>query len=200
VLAQAVELKARAGDKVRDGRGHEDLPGTRSRGYARRDRDRDPCYLAPLELRLAEVKSGADLEAELANGLDGRCGAAHGGTRRVEGDEEAVAGRVDLAAVEPLDLPADRRVVEGLELSPPLVADLDGDVRGADDIGEQECLQCPRLSASRHRHSLAACRALLKLAFNSPSPTSTSSPVIPRSRIPSERFMTRNGGTGSSRV
>ena len=75
------------------------------------DVDRDPGDLLADDLALAGVQAGADLEPELAYGGSDRLRAADCSDRPVEGGEEPVAGRVDLATAEAAELLADERVV-----------------------------------------------------------------------------------------
>src|SRR5439155_15678119 len=105
--------------------------------------DRQAGDLPAPALHLARVQAGPDLDAEAGYGIaDGTC-ATDGPRRAVEGGEEAVSGRVDLHAAEPLEEPPDVRVMVLQQGPPPEVAELAGPVRGADDVGEQDRGQAP---------------------------------------------------------
>src|SRR5207248_5374258 len=61
----------------------------------------------------------------------------HGTRGTVERGQEAVAGGVDLAPAEALELPAHRAIVRREEHGPAAVAELRGARRRADDVGEE---------------------------------------------------------------
>jgi len=65
---------------------------------ARADVDRNSADLAVDQLTLAGVKTGSDFDAELRQGVADSAGTADGACRPVEAREEAIPGRVDLAA------------------------------------------------------------------------------------------------------
>jgi hypothetical protein len=72
------------------------------------------------------VETRADVEAKPAQLLSDHARAPDRPRRPVEGGQEAVAGRVHLAALEALELPADGSVVRGEQVAPTAVAELDG--------------------------------------------------------------------------
>jgi hypothetical protein len=82
----------------------------------------DAADLRAVELALAGMDAGADLDAELPHGLSGRERAADGARRTVEGGEEAVARRVHLPAAEAVELAPDRAVVFAEQLAPATVS------------------------------------------------------------------------------
>ena len=64
-------------------------------------------------------------------------GAADSTGRAIESREESVAGRVDLVPTEPLELPADDRMVAVEQFAPGPVAEPCGVARRADDVGHE---------------------------------------------------------------
>ena len=101
VDAAVVEVDAGAGDEILDGARDEHLARPGLRGDARADVDGDAGDLVVAELALARVQPGADVEAELAHRVArSRARSGSRARRAVEGREEAVAGRVDLAAAD----------------------------------------------------------------------------------------------------
>jgi hypothetical protein len=96
-----------------------------------------PAIFPPRHLALAAVQPRADLQAQLTDAPDDRGSAPDRARRSVEGGEEAVPRRVDLAAAEPHELAADERVVALEELQPLAIAELGRPVREAHDVGEE---------------------------------------------------------------
>src|SRR6185503_6819249 len=96
--ASVLESKAGPRDKVLDGAGHQDLAGPGGRGDPRADVNREPGNLVTMQLDLARVEACAHVESERPDSLGHRAGASDGARRPVERREEAVAGRIDLAA------------------------------------------------------------------------------------------------------
>ena len=115
------ELGAR--DQVDHRAGHEHLAGGRLGRDPRTDVDGDAADAAAVELDLARVHAGADLQPERGDRGMIAARAAHGLGGLLEGGEEAVAGRVDLAAPEPAQLAADCGMVPGDEVAPRSVAE-----------------------------------------------------------------------------
>ena len=83
-----------------------------------------PRDLVAAELALAGVQARAHVEAERATHVRDRPRAADRARRPVEGGEEPVAGRVDLAPAEALELATHERVVALEQLAPAAVAEL----------------------------------------------------------------------------
>jgi hypothetical protein len=83
------------------------------------------------------VDSRPDFEADPAQVLADGHRALDGTSCAVEGDEEAVASGVHLAATEAADLFADDRVVFGQHLAPAVVAEPSRLPGRADDVGER---------------------------------------------------------------
>src|SRR6185369_4761239 len=107
------EPQARTGDEVLHGAGDEHF---RRRGlgcHACAGVHGDATHVVAHELALPGVKACPDLDPERADGVADGAGAADGPRRAVEGGEEAVAGRLDLAAAEACELPAHERVMGG---------------------------------------------------------------------------------------
>ncbi|HEV2005985.1 MAG TPA: hypothetical protein VGQ85_05155, partial [Candidatus Limnocylindrales bacterium] len=84
------------------------------------------------------MQTGPDLEADGSKRLPEGTGGLNRPCRPVEGGEESVACRVQLAAVESRELAANDRVVPLEELAPGRVAKASCQLRRADDIGEQD--------------------------------------------------------------
>jgi hypothetical protein len=81
------------------------------RGDARSDVHRDASYLALAQLALAGVQAGADGHPHIGQRFADGARAADRVRGAVEGREETVARRVDLAAAEADEMPAHDRVV-----------------------------------------------------------------------------------------
>src|SRR5688500_12769515 len=75
--------------------------------YPRADVGRDAAHAPPLALDLAGVEPRANLDPQAPHAVAHRTGAPHGPLRRVECCQEAVAGGVDLLALEAGQLAAD---------------------------------------------------------------------------------------------
>src|SRR5437764_13783900 len=133
VRAAVREPEPRAGDEVAHGARHQDLAGPGERRDAGADVHGDPAELRPHHLTLARVETGADLEAERAHAVADRARGPHRPRRAVEGRQEAVASRVDLAPTELRQVLANQRVVGVEQVAPLAVAQLGGLRRGADD-------------------------------------------------------------------
>ena len=101
--------------------------------------DGDPADVAGRELLdLAGVDAGPDLEPDAPTASTIALARADRPRRSVEHGEEAVAGRVDLAAAEARQLGSDRRVMALEQLPPAAVAELRRELRRADDVREQD--------------------------------------------------------------
>ncbi len=136
--AAFAEAEPRAGDEILDGARDEHFSGPRRLRDPGADVDCDPADLAVHHLALARVQAGAHVEAQVANTLGDRTGAADRARRPVETREEAVAGDVELGAAEANELAADQRVMTLEELPPRAVAELRCFRRRADDVGEED--------------------------------------------------------------
>jgi hypothetical protein len=84
----------------------------------------------------------------------------------VEGRQQAVPGRVDIAAPVPFDLPAREMVVPGEESRPAGIADFGQPLGRADDVGEQDGRKDPVQAAP--------CRSPVRNASISSTTASTS--------------------------
>src|SRR5204862_5693863 len=100
-----------------------------ARAATRPDHDGEPGHFALVQLALADVNAGPDLQAELVHSLDDRLGAANRPGWAVEGREEAVAGGVPLLAPVPSQLAPHERVVPLEHLAPRAVSELGGPLR-----------------------------------------------------------------------
>src|SRR5918992_2657190 len=92
VVAAVLEVDAGAGGEVADDARYEYFAGLRLGGDAGADVDGDALDPAVDDLHLARVDAGADLEAELLDGVDGLVGARDRLGRAGESGAEAVAG------------------------------------------------------------------------------------------------------------
>src|SRR2546425_7154610 len=92
----------------------------------------------PSMLALACVQAGTHLETQLRHRLNDRAGASNPPRGTVEGGEEAVPGRVHLAAAEAYKLAAHELVVALEELAPGAVSQLGRPLARADDVGEED--------------------------------------------------------------
>ena len=117
--------------------------GSGQRRDAGADVDRDPADLAVDGLDLAGVDAGPDLDPEVPDAGSDGLGAMDGTGGSIERREEAVAGRIDLRAREPLKLASDDLVMGRDEVAPGGIADLGGPCGGTDDIGEQDGREPP---------------------------------------------------------
>src|ERR1700730_7043040 len=117
------ELESRPGHEIFDRVRDQHLARAGERGDARADMDGDAAALGAHHLAFAGMASGPHLEAERPYILGDRRRAAHGTGWPVEGREEPVAGRVDLAPAEAREVAAHERVVSIQHLVPTLVAE-----------------------------------------------------------------------------
>src|SRR5256885_5072605 len=134
VSAAVREPEPRAGDEVAPRARPQALAGPGERRDAGADVHGDPAELRPHHLTFARVEAGADLEAERAHALADRARGPHRARRAIEGREEAVASRVDLAPAELRQVLAHQRVVGVEQVAPLAVAQLGGLRRGSDDV------------------------------------------------------------------
>ena len=98
-----------SGDQVLDRVRGQDLPATSQRADPRRDMDGDPGDVVADELDLAGVQPGPDLEPLRRDRVADDERGPDRARRPVEGGQEPVTGRLDLAATEPLEGEPDRR-------------------------------------------------------------------------------------------
>src|SRR5204863_9660070 len=120
------------------------------------DVDREAADAVTGEFDLPGVAPGADVQAELANGDAQSLSAVHSPGGPIEGRQQAVPGRVDVAAPVPLDLPACEVVMVGEERGPAGVSEFGQPPGRADDVGEQDGRQdavqaCPVPLAGQER-------------------------------------------------
>ena len=87
------------------------VTATASGRHASADVDREPTDLLSPHFDLAGMHVNPDREPDTTQGLMQSAGAADRTTGPVEGGEEAVAGRVDLASAKPRELPPHDGVV-----------------------------------------------------------------------------------------
>src|SRR5207253_10031430 len=96
----------------------------------------DAANVIPHHLALARMQAGTNADSGRVGGSEDRAGAMDRAGRAVERSEEAVAGRLDLAAVEADQRLAHSALVALQQLAPLLVAELGRPARGIDDVGE----------------------------------------------------------------
>jgi hypothetical protein len=101
------------------------------------DVDRHPADVVAEQLDLAGVDPDPDLDPDRRQLLADGSRTADRPRRAVEGGQEAVAHRLDLAAAVELELAADDRVVALEQLAPARVPERGGARRGVHDVREQ---------------------------------------------------------------
>jgi hypothetical protein len=138
VHAAVREPQPAAGDDVAHGRGHEDLTRTREARQPCGDVHRHPAEPAVIELALARVDAGADLEAEVGDLVVERACERHRVAGDAEGRQEAVPCRIDLATAEPRQPIPEPCVVGPKHLRPGPVTELAHPAGRVDDVREQE--------------------------------------------------------------
>ena len=136
-----LEPQAGPGRQVANGARYQDLAGTGGTHDSRSDVNGDAAHLGPALLHLTGMQAGAHLNAQLPDFGDNIERAADRCGRCIEDGEEAVACRVNFAAVVPPQGGTDHRVVELNELSPGSIAKFGREFRRADNVGEQDCGQ-----------------------------------------------------------
>ena len=179
------------------------------------DVDRDAADLALEDLRLPHVDARSDLDPELPDLVRDRAGASDRVRRTIEAREEAVAGRIELPPPEALQLSTNDRVVPADEIAPPPVTELGRDLRGADDVREQDgdedarglacetwagvCARWPDRASAPGRRSPRPSRIG---SWRRTSSRSTSSPrsTCRRSATPSTRRRARSPSGSTSRA
>jgi len=103
--------------------------------------DHDPVRVIAFPLDLAEMDAGPDVQTEVLDLPNGGERAPHSVSGPPEDGEEAVSGRVDLAAAMCFQLTADHASLGGEESRPPLIAEFASELRRADHVGEQDGAQ-----------------------------------------------------------
>src|SRR5690349_6655694 len=103
VLAGVFEHKPRACGEVFDRVADQNLPSAGERADPGADVHRQATDAVTGEFDLAGVAAGADAQAEVAESRAQRLGTAEGPRGPVEGRQQAVPGRVDVAAPVPFD-------------------------------------------------------------------------------------------------
>ena len=120
--AAVYELDAGPCDEVPHCRGGEYLASLREGADTGADVYRQAREVVTADFAFADVDSGADLYPKRTRAVGDCLRAANSAGRTVEGREHAIAGRVDLPAVELFELNADHRVVAVEEGAPVLIA------------------------------------------------------------------------------
>jgi hypothetical protein len=104
VDAALLEQQTRSIEKIARHRGDEHLTWSRERRDASGGMHRDAMQVPGGELDFAGVKSRADLDFQIGEGIDHRGGAANAAGCAGEEHLKPIAGRSDLSAAESLDL------------------------------------------------------------------------------------------------
>src|SRR5688572_19435761 len=133
--AAIVESESRSGSEVAHGGGREYLSWLRQLADPRADDRRDPADLARDVFALTGLRSGTDLETQIADTIAHGQRTAHRARWTVECRVEPVARRVLLEATMTLQLLTDDRVMPLDELSPSAVSELRGGGGPANDVG-----------------------------------------------------------------
>ena len=120
--------------------------------HARTDVHGDPADVVAADLALAGVQPGAHLDAERLHRVADRHGAADRSLRAVEHREEAISGRVHLAAPKPSELRPDDGVVRIKQRMPVTVAHLRGAACRVHDVGEEHRGEHPIIGHVRPAH------------------------------------------------
>src|SRR4030095_3962174 len=101
------ETDPRAGDQVVHRTRHQDLTRSGERSDARADMQRNATQRTLVQLALAGMNPGPDLQPEPLYGRIGGQGAPDRARRTVERSDKAIAGGIHLATAQPFDLGAD---------------------------------------------------------------------------------------------
>src|SRR3989441_2616889 len=136
--APRLERDSRARNEVAHRARHEDLAAGGPVGHPGADVYGEAADGVATHLTLARVQPGADLEAERPAGLADGIGAADGARWTVEGCQQAVAGGLDLAAAEAVDLRPGGPMERVHERAPAGVAERRRPRGGADDVHEED--------------------------------------------------------------
>jgi hypothetical protein len=99
---------------------------------------RDPSKLPSDHLGLANVTSRTDIDPERLHRIRYRAGALDGVNLVIEGNEETIAGVVDLPAAVPLDRGSDDAVVSLEEDPPPPIPELGREFGRPYDVREED--------------------------------------------------------------
>ena len=137
MLTAGGKAQARPGDQIDDDARDEYLARRSRCCHTCGDVDRDAADVVVTQLDLARVYARPHLEAQAPQHVADRHGTPDRAGGSVEPGEEAVARRVDLTAVEALELAPDLGVVPAEQLLPSFVAELDRSLGGVDDVGKQ---------------------------------------------------------------
>jgi len=131
--------------KGEPGTRNEVLHGLRDQDFRWIGQSSDPtadadCYAPHFvghRLHFSGMQSRPNLDPERPHRLHSRLSAPHRSCRTVEGGEESVAGRLDLAAAIPCEGRTHRGVVTLDEVTPTSVSELGDLLRRLDDVGEE---------------------------------------------------------------
>ena len=120
--ASVLELKPRSRYQAFDCARDEHFLRPRARCHSGPDMYGDPAYVFAKEFAFAGVQAGPDLQPKLPNGFSSPNGASNRPGRAVEGGQEAVAGRGDLATPIACQLVPHHRPMAVQQISPSTVS------------------------------------------------------------------------------
>jgi hypothetical protein len=153
VGAPVCELDPGAGDEILDRARDEHFPRVREQGDACARMNGNAGEFAVNDLTFTRVEAGAYIESQFANRVDNRVRTSDCTSRPVESGEDAVPGRVQLAAAEPHKLASDEGVMAVEQFVLGAVAELCGAVARADDVREEHGCQRPGKRSRRRRYA-----------------------------------------------
>jgi hypothetical protein len=155
VRSAVIETQTRSGDEVLDSAGYQYLARPGERCHARADMDGNSGDVVAAAIAFAGVHSCAHIQAKLAVAIDRRDRAPDRAGGHVEGGEDSVARRVDLAATKTHERSADALIVRLEQVAPGIIADFGQDRGRIDDVGEHDGREYPLLGKSYARGSVA---------------------------------------------
>ena len=103
----------------------------------------NPAELLIGGLRLSGMQARPDRNTQLGDCRDDRVGCPNRLGRLIKGGKEAVSGGIELSAMEPAELSANRSVMGRHQSLPGLVTEPDGKLGGPHDVGEEDCREQP---------------------------------------------------------
>ena len=141
MLTTVLELDPRTGNQVHHRSRDKDLTFACQTRHPCRYVHTDTRYVIAVEFDLPCVKTSADFESEVANGLGYRPCAFDGPSRSVEDCQGAVSGRPDESTTEVSESALNQLIVKVQRLFPASIAELHGMTGRIDDVGEQDRCQ-----------------------------------------------------------
>lgn len=156
VKTSVTELKAGSSDQISQGARHEYLACLRRGHHTAGDVNRDSLQLLLSGLGLTRMQADTDRETELSDRRHDRLSSMKRLRWLLERREESIPSRVNLSAMEPAKLSANRGVVGNQQLLPLPIPEFHGKIRRPDDVGkEHRGDESPiRMASLIHRPSL----------------------------------------------